>query len=232
MSDICKYVNKITILYGVVFCQGGVDQITFIAKYIIVNSAFISNLSLKPEYSVLGKRDEDFFNRSESKTNTEQDLYVLSNGKSMRNIEQFIPGSKKRKQGLISKLPVFDSYGKIAGVIGSFVDISERVHAEHRRQLLEKVINHADDIFWIAKHNERKNDFKYLFVSDAVKNIYGIDDKQIEKLVPFEKDTGKTSAEELKLLKTESFPYERISRITRTDNKQRIINRKFFKLRK
>jgi transcriptional regulator with XRE-family HTH domain len=95
-------------------------------KYITASSSFIANLNLLPGYSVIGKTDEDFFTVRGAKNNSDEDSKVINTGDSVINREAYIPGSRRKKWGLISKYPIFDNEKKISGVIGIIHDISDK----------------------------------------------------------------------------------------------------------
>ena len=103
-------------------------------NYVAASEEFLNNLSLKKNYDVIGKNDYDFFSQKEAKFNHEMDKRVLMIGKSILNKEEYIPGSRKTKWGIASKIPIFDSDGKIEGVLGHFTDITERKAAEELLQ--------------------------------------------------------------------------------------------------
>ena len=105
-------------------------------EYITANDSFLKNLNLVSVYNVLGKRDEDFFNSKEAQRNLEQDRKVINSGVPVVDIEDFIPGSRKKRWGIISKYPIFDTENRIAGLIGTFVDITERKVSEEIRKAL------------------------------------------------------------------------------------------------
>ncbi|HJO92421.1 MAG TPA: PAS domain S-box protein [Victivallales bacterium] len=144
-------------------------------QYITANKSFLKNLSLNNNFKITGLTDNDLFSRNEALKNTEEDLQVIQSDQPIINREDFIPGSRKKKWGLISKTPIHDSGGKIAGIAGIYVDISERKKNEDMKNLLEKTINHSSDMFWIGKYTDKSNTkFKYLFISNAVEKVYGI----------------------------------------------------------
>ncbi len=95
-------------------------------QYITANKSFLKNLSLNNNFKITGLTDNDLFSRNEALKNTEEDLQVIQSDQPIINREDFIPGSRKKKWGLISKTPIHDSGGKIAGIAGIYVDISER----------------------------------------------------------------------------------------------------------
>ncbi len=151
-------------------------------EYITVNNAFRKLLLLTPQYDVSGKKDSDFFSGKEAKQNFEQDQNILQTGKAIKNIEGYIPGSRKKKMGLISKVPIFDSENKIVGIIANFIDITERVEASKNRKLLEKAINNIEDCIWIAKDNEINiGKVDILFVNDSIKRLTGFSKEDFKR---------------------------------------------------
>ena len=145
-------------------------------KYITASSAFLKNLSLNSGYRVLGKTDRDFFPINEARQNHDQDYNVLLSGKSIIKQEDYIIGSRKKKWGLINKTPIFDIDGKITGVMGSFVDITDRKREEKRRYeldriktLLEYSLNSISDAYTIYSVRNHK----YIFVNNAKSKIFG-----------------------------------------------------------
>jgi PAS domain S-box-containing protein len=138
-------------------------------KYIIASKAFLENLSLVPSYLVSGKMDSDFYSVSESKENEKEDYNVLMTGKAVVDAERYIPGSRKKKWGLISKTPILDSNNRIAGLVGTFVDITSRKKFEEMRRLLEIHVNVMSDGLCIAEKETRK----IIFVNNAIEKITG-----------------------------------------------------------
>ena len=51
----------------------------------------------------------------------------------MRKLNVYIPGTRKKGWGLISKIPILDLKGNIAGIVGTIVNITERKIAENTR---------------------------------------------------------------------------------------------------
>jgi PAS domain S-box-containing protein len=105
-------------------------------KYITANNSFLNNVNLNEDYNVIGKADKDFFNSKEAQINQEQDELVTNTGKPVVKNEGYIPGTRKKKWGIISKHPIYDSEGGIAGVVGTFVDITDRKLSEETRKIL------------------------------------------------------------------------------------------------
>jgi transcriptional regulator with XRE-family HTH domain len=149
-------------------------------NYVTANSAFLKNLSLNKNFSVLGKNDTDFFPIKEAAVNENEDREVFISGKSIINSENYIPGSRKKKWGLNSKIPIFDSKGKVEGVLGSFVDITHRKKTEYMRELLQKAMLNINDVLWVidSKH-------KCILFTGAYEKLFGRSFDGVEDPVKF-----------------------------------------------
>ncbi|HJO91759.1 MAG TPA: PAS domain S-box protein [Victivallales bacterium] len=140
------------------------------SKYLVTNKEFLKNISLPISYNAEGKKDKDFFSIKEANFNQLQDEEVLSSGNAVLNIEDYIPGSRKKKWGLYSKIPVLNREHKIIGIIGTFLDISDRKEAEKWRELLEASMNSTAHIFSIYDYKLKKFIF---FSKEIFENISG-----------------------------------------------------------
>ena len=141
-------------------------------KYITANDAFLKNVSLNSGYKVFSKTDDDFFTQTEAKFNFEEDKNVLITGNPVSGVERYIPGSRKKKWGYVSKQPIFDNNNKISGVIGSFTDITKLKELEGKRMILENAVNSLDSYIWIAKYNPASDkNVQVLYLSKSVLDI-------------------------------------------------------------
>ncbi len=139
-------------------------------RYITANDIFLENVSLNSSYKVADKDDSTFFPIAEARKNTEEDNKVFETNQPLVNLEGYIPGTRKKKWGLISKLPVRNSSGKIIGVVGTFVDITERKKAEEIRTLLEAALNNSQHVVWLQYIFPK---YKLFYVSESVEPLYG-----------------------------------------------------------
>jgi transcriptional regulator with XRE-family HTH domain len=152
-------------------------------KYVIVNEAFLKNISLHIDYKAIGKIDKDFFAQKEAELNTNEDKSVISSGHSIINKEDYILGSRKKKIGLISKIPIMDSEGDSAGLIAIFTDITHQKEAEKHRILLEKVIDGTgSNIFIVRKTNKPRQPLELLFVNEKTLNLLGLTRTEVPDL--------------------------------------------------
>jgi PAS domain S-box-containing protein len=195
-------------------------------KYITANKEFFKNLSLRNEFSVINKTDKDFFIQTEAQQNSEEDAEVVRSGKKVINREGFIPGSRKKKWGLISKIPVYDDLGNIQGIIGSFVDITERKKTEEIRELLEANLNIVEEaITVIAKC--RSNTRQVIYANKVNEKIYGMTLEDIKSDIGYEKWLGCVHPDylqnEIKYYRNFSWPAKRIFKIVIGANSEKWI---------
>ena len=80
---------------------------------------------------VLGKTDLEIFPPDMAVPYFEDDQAVIQTGKPLINREELHDNKKGRKTwGLTSKIPLFDEAGKVVGLVGTGIDITERKLAE------------------------------------------------------------------------------------------------------
>ena len=145
-------------------------------KYIMVNNAFLEYTSAKEDSSVFGKNDYQFFSREEAHKNLTEDQNVLLSCNPVVNREDFIPGTRKKRWGLITKKLIYDDDdGQIAGIVGVFVDITERKAAEKRRSILEYALNKVPFLIWLQdeyRNNVFVNDYFAEALDIAKQDVY------------------------------------------------------------
>ncbi|HJO94266.1 MAG TPA: PAS domain S-box protein [Victivallales bacterium] len=138
-------------------------------KYITANVPFLKTVSLDKTYDVSGKTDHTFFTNKEAEANTAQDKEVLLTGIPVVNYESNIPGTKKKRYGLISKHPIRDTYGHVSGLIGIFLDITEQKNEQEERELLEICVNNMTDGI-VIREAPLGN---YLYMNQVMEQITG-----------------------------------------------------------
>ncbi|HJO94092.1 MAG TPA: PAS domain-containing protein [Victivallales bacterium] len=182
-------------------------------KYITANAAFLKHFGLTSSQRVIGLKDDDFFPSSDAKTNSEEDVKVLYTGEMVVR-ESYTPGTRNKKWSLITKKTILDSQGKVAGLIGCYVDISDRKKSERIRELLEINVKYMDCGLAIVDSNNN-----YLYINEAYARQYNILTKEhtfnnklwISKLHP------DNQAEAKEYSSKNSFPNKQIYRIIQTD---------------
>ncbi|MCP4177469.1 MAG: PAS domain-containing protein, partial [bacterium] len=139
-------------------------------KYVIANKSFLEYIGLPENFDILGKTDFDLFSHKEAKQNINEDEEVLTTQKQIRNIEKFIIGTRKKKWGSITKIPIIDTDSHVIGIMATFVDITERKKEEELKKLLEYALKVTDEYIWIGKGLKQKNS-----VMVIEKIIYSLD---------------------------------------------------------
>jgi PAS domain-containing protein len=144
-------------------------------KYIIANKAFLQVIAKNETCNIVGKKDRDLFSLKDAEKNTLQDNNVMLFGKGLFDVEGFIPGTRKKKWGLISKIPILDQKGEVTGIAGIMIDISDRKRNEQKRFALNEAVNHLDECVWVAKIlNLEKNKYKVVYINDAIEKMTGV----------------------------------------------------------
>lgn len=137
-------------------------------KYLIANDAFLKLTSFKG-CNVINCDDSFFFTNQEAKLNTEQDLQVLTTGKAIIGKETIMPGTRKAKWCLAYKYPIIDQQDNVAGIVGIFIDITEKREYERINELLKLSMDNGKDTIFLMNHACSK----YLYISKSIEKIYG-----------------------------------------------------------
>ena len=145
-------------------------------KYVIASNAFLNNVRLKNNFNVLGRKDSDFFPIKEARANYIEDLHVIETEKNLQK-EDYIPGTRKKRWGIINKVPIKDRNGKNIGLIGSIIDITERKRQEEEKKLLNDVMVQAHGLVWAGYYIRKKklwNNFRITYLNGAIKELFGV----------------------------------------------------------
>ncbi|OGV19092.1 MAG: hypothetical protein A2X47_11830 [Lentisphaerae bacterium GWF2_38_69] len=178
-------------------------------KYILANKAFIKMLNLDEEFSVFGKKDTNLFPGNEASFNSSQDEYVISNGISVIDKENFLPGTRKSRWGLTSKLPIFDKNKDIIGLISVFKDTTEKRKSEQRRIALENALESVNQGVWIAEiTNVEPFKLKFIYINKFFETYLGLErDRFFKDSSIWEKSMKPADIEKRKLSRrTRKFP--------------------------
>ncbi len=145
-------------------------------KYITANKAFLNIIGLDSTLQITDKDDYDLFTNIEAKLNNNEDQQILSKGIPVIERESYIPGTKKKKWGLISKIPIIDN-NKTIGLIGVFIDITKRKQLEIQNTFLKNSLTQLDKKTCIISGKYLDKDHKNLqvdFCSDSLFEIAGL----------------------------------------------------------
>lgn len=118
-------------------------------RLIMVNQSHAKGLGLKPE-EVAGKTDFDIFPKKRAERMHKDDLWVMKNGKPLIDkIERATRPDGVDNYVSTTKIPHFDSKGKVIGIIGITRDITHRMQFEHlkeKRLRIEKKLEALEEL--------------------------------------------------------------------------------------
>ena len=99
--------------------------------YLGCNAVFACDAGFADSKDIIGKVDSQLGWRDQAESYTKDDREVIASGRSKFNVEepQTTPGGGTLTL-LTSKIPLHDAKGEISGVLGTYVDITERKRAE------------------------------------------------------------------------------------------------------
>ncbi|MDE3057916.1 MAG: PAS domain S-box protein [Bacteroidota bacterium] len=103
-------------------------------RYLLNNISHLRSMGVKRQEDVLGKTDFEFHPRELAEQYSEDEERILSSGKGMFNREEraFHQELGEERWHLTSKIPLLETNGDIAGIVGIARDITERKGAENK----------------------------------------------------------------------------------------------------
>jgi PAS domain S-box-containing protein len=122
--------------------------------YISCNKNYASDLGIMPE-EVAEKTDYDFFSREIADKYREDDKRIMETGETERLEEQYLLDGKETWVATI-KTPVRDKSGAVTGLLGSFLDITERRRAEEKLQQYQQRLKSLAVQLTLAEEHERR----------------------------------------------------------------------------
>jgi PAS domain S-box-containing protein len=164
-------------------------------RYLGCNNAFARDAGFAEPKDIIGKNDHDLVWREQAEGYRSDDRQVIQSGCAKLLIEESLTTSAGKTIALLtSKLPLRDSKGEIIGLLGIYMDVTERKRAEAvlreseqaYRSLFEHTnegIAHCQMIF----ENGKAKDFVYLEVNPSFGALTGLKDvvgKPASEVVP------------------------------------------------
>jgi len=142
-SDTLLNANKIlrTVIENI---PDGIYMKDMEGRKVIANKADVENCGFHSEDELIGKSDFDVFPEEIASKFWEDDCRVLQTGIPVLNREEKLVNLKNKVKWLFSsKIPFFDSSGKIAGLVGIGRDITRRKRDEDEMLKLTKAISQS-----------------------------------------------------------------------------------------
>ena len=144
------------------------------SEYLGCNENFARDADLKSTADIVGKTDYDFaWSREQTDFYRKCDREVMSSGTALSNIEETqLQADGNQLTLLTSKVPLSDTDGKITGILGVYINITERKEMENALKQSEErfydTAANAGEWIW-----ETDNEGRYIYSSPAVENILG-----------------------------------------------------------
>jgi PAS domain S-box-containing protein len=124
------------------------------STYISCNENYARDLGIMP-VEIKRKTDNDFFPRELADQYRDDDKRVLESGQTERLEEEYVKEGKRTWVATI-KTPVRDDSGTVTGLLGSFLDITERKQAENKLQEYQKRLKSLAVQLTLAEEQERR----------------------------------------------------------------------------
>ncbi|OGV18997.1 MAG: hypothetical protein A2X47_04755 [Lentisphaerae bacterium GWF2_38_69] len=152
-------------------------------KYIAANKAFFHNLKLDEKYPIKGKTDFDFFSKSEALFHKKLEESILLGNENEVTTENYIPGTRRAKWGILYKRGIQNIESKIEGTISIITDITLRRQEEIGRRLMEEALNISNLALLIYDSTSMN---KILYVNECFKRVFdGFQLEPLNKLTEF-----------------------------------------------
>ncbi len=146
-------------------------------RYTYLNRLCAQLWGVSPEQA-LGCTDEDFFDAQTVCTLRENDLSVITGGKTLEKEECVTLANGEKHIFLVVKAPVRDDADNIIGICGVATDITERKHLEEalaqQSNLLNTVLNNIEANIYMKDHEGR-----YVYVNPRVANLLELSTSEI-----------------------------------------------------
>ena len=149
-------------------------------NFIRVNKYIADAYNMKKE-GLIGKNIFELHSRKVAQAYLDDDLEVITSGKSKLHYVEKWETADGLRWSLTSKIPLIDVDGKVTGIIGTSIDITERKKAEEKLRESEikfrNIINNLDVGFYqvtldgkVLNHNPTYNKILGLDISENLKN--------------------------------------------------------------
>jgi PAS domain S-box-containing protein len=182
-------------------------------RYQRVNKAFVEVTGL-PLKKITGKTDEEIFTEK-GQCFSKEDLKVIQTEKPLLNKEEIFKTRKDEKILLIDKIPFRNFDGKIVGIIGFALDITERKQLEEEQSKASKLESIGILAGGIA--HDFNNILTSILMNISLAKLYGNKDKKItDRLLEAENATMRAQnlTKQLLTFSMGGTPIKRITEIS------------------
>jgi PAS domain S-box-containing protein len=140
-------------------------------RYRFANAKFLERHALREE-QVIGRTDEEIFPRRQALALAAHDLDVLARGQAVQ-FEEHSRDAGAERYAMVSKFPVFDSAGRVAGVGMVAADITDRRLTEQALREQRALLAEAQKVAGLGSWEWDPESGRLLW-SDELYRIYGV----------------------------------------------------------
>jgi PAS domain S-box-containing protein len=143
--------------------------------FVSANAGF-ARLAGKPTEDLIGKTDYDLFAREAAERHRSNDRRVLESGRTEVTEEvDLVEGERRVIE--VTRVPVMDEDGQVAGLLGIFSDITERKNVEEKlhefNSQLERSNRELQDFAYVASHDLQEPLRKIVVFGDRLREKCG-----------------------------------------------------------
>ena len=135
-------------------------------KFTYINKPYAKFLNSEAN-TLLGKNNREIFGWQEAEKLDELEAEAIR-GPSISNRQIAIPGSMKKRYGLLSTSSIYAVDGMLKEIVFKIEDVTDELEVFDRYRTLENVIHSSSEILWI-----KVSDGTYTFVSAPIHTITG-----------------------------------------------------------
>ena len=148
-------------------------------RFLGANAPFANDVGLASPEDIVGKDDYSIAEPERARRYQAIDRVILESGEPRLLMEEpFGAGGGEPQTVLTSKVPLRDASGDVIGVLGTYMDVTERARAqreaEETRELLQYIVQHDPSAVAMLD-----NDLRYVFVSQRFLDDYRIEDRDV-----------------------------------------------------
>ncbi|RKP49160.1 sensor domain-containing protein [Trinickia fusca] len=147
------------------------------SRYLGCNMAFARDAGLAYTEQVIGKRDEDMPWKTLAKTLKQADEEVIATGVPKMNYEFDVTIDGTHRAGVTSKIPLTNSDGTVIGVLGSYMDVTERKRSDLALRLQSRALDASVNAILITGPAETGHLIEY--ANPAFKRITGYEPVEV-----------------------------------------------------
>ncbi|MFN8375035.1 MAG: PAS domain S-box protein [Anaerolineae bacterium] len=153
------------------------------SRFLMVNSAIVKSFKANSRDDIIGKTDFDFHSHELAEQYRADEMAIMASGQARLDYEEetFDVTRNETRWLNTSKIPLLDAQGKVMGLIGVNLDITER---KRREKMLQNIIETAPDAMVIV------NDQGTIVVANAqAQKVFGYSAEEligasVDRLVP------------------------------------------------